>query len=80
MIFLGLFELGSLLCALAKDSKMLIIARAVAGLGSAGLINGALTIVAACVPLEKRAGDASAIQSQDYLLTIHSLHWNYDVL
>ncbi|KAG9233292.1 major facilitator superfamily [Amylocarpus encephaloides] len=55
MIFLGVFELGSLLCALAKNSNMLIVARAVAGLGSSGMINGALTIIAACVRLEKRA-------------------------
>ena len=33
---------------------MLIVGRAVAGLGSSGLINGALTIIAACVPLAKR--------------------------
>ena len=33
---------------------MLIVGRAVAGLGSSGLINGALTILAACVPLAKR--------------------------
>lgn len=33
---------------------MLIVGRAVAGLGSSGLINGALTIIAACVPLVKR--------------------------
>lgn len=33
---------------------MLIVGRAVAGLGSSGLINGAFTIIAACVPLTKR--------------------------
>ena len=33
---------------------MLIVGRAVAGLGSSGLINGALTIISACVPLAKR--------------------------
>ena len=33
---------------------MLIVGRAVAGLGSSGLINGAFTIIAACVPLAKR--------------------------
>jgi MFS family permease len=56
MTYFGIFELGSLLCALAKDTNMLIVARAIAGLGASGLINGALTIVAACIPLEKRAG------------------------
>ena len=52
--FLGIFELGSLLCAVAQSSKMLIVGRAVAGLGSSGLINGALTIIAACLPIDKR--------------------------
>jgi MFS family permease len=33
---------------------MFIIGRAVAGLGSAGLLNGALSIIAAALPLEKR--------------------------
>ncbi|KAJ5693234.1 hypothetical protein N7462_002657 [Penicillium macrosclerotiorum] len=51
--FFFFFELGSLICALATSSKMLIIARAVAGIGSAGLINGILTIVTASVPLHK---------------------------
>lgn len=52
--FLGVFELGSLLCAVANTSKMLIVGRAVAGLGSSGLINGALTIIAAALPIHKR--------------------------
>lgn len=52
--FFGVFELGSLLCGVAVSSKMLIVGRAVAGMGSAGLTNGALTIIAACIPLEKR--------------------------
>ncbi|CEJ54273.1 hypothetical protein PMG11_00592 [Penicillium brasilianum] len=51
--FFFVFELGSLLCGLATSSKMLIVARAVAGLGSAGLINGSLTIVSSSVPLHK---------------------------
>ncbi|KAJ5760256.1 hypothetical protein N7520_007412 [Penicillium odoratum] len=51
--FFFVFELGSLLCALATSSKMLIIARAVAGIGSAGLTNGTLTIATSSVPLHK---------------------------
>ncbi|KAJ5629586.1 hypothetical protein N7528_003243 [Penicillium herquei] len=53
--FIGLFELGSLICGVATSSNMLIVGRAVAGMGSAGVGNGALTIVSAMVPLEKRA-------------------------
>ena len=52
--FLGLFELGSLLCGVANSSKMLIIGRAVAGLGASGIMNGALTIIANCLPIHKR--------------------------
>ncbi|KAE8382316.1 major facilitator superfamily domain-containing protein [Aspergillus bertholletiae] len=43
--FLFLFELGSLLSAVAVSSRMLIVGRAVAGLGSAGIYNGSLTIM-----------------------------------
>ncbi|KAF4509291.1 hypothetical protein G6O67_005560 [Ophiocordyceps sinensis] len=51
---IGLFEVGSLVCALAPSSVVLIIGRAVAGVGSAGIFAGALTILAYTVPLEKR--------------------------
>jgi MFS family permease len=51
---LGIFELGSLVCALAPNSTALIIGRAIAGLGSAGLFSGALIILAHAAPLEKR--------------------------
>ena len=54
LTFFGIFELGSLLCGVATSSKMLIVGRAVAGMGSSGIINGALTIIAACIPLQKR--------------------------
>lgn len=54
--FLALFEAGSLLCGIATSSNILILGRAVAGIGGAGLVNGALIIIAACVPLEKRPG------------------------
>lgn len=52
--FLVVFELGSLICALANSSGMFISGRIVSGLGASGLFNGALTIVAALVPLRKR--------------------------
>lgn len=54
MFFLALFELGSLLCGVATSSKMLIVGRAVAGMGGSGITNGALTIIALCSPMEKR--------------------------
>ncbi|KAL4899479.1 hypothetical protein BDW74DRAFT_183735 [Aspergillus multicolor] len=50
LIFFAVFELGSVLCAAAASSTMLIVGRAVAGLGSSVLMNGALTIISDCVP------------------------------
>ncbi|KAF3760414.1 MFS general substrate transporter [Cryphonectria parasitica EP155] len=52
--FVALFELGSLLCGVATSSKMLIVGRAVAGMGTAGIFNGGLGIVMACAPLHRR--------------------------
>ncbi|KAI2467936.1 putative MFS multidrug transporter [Annulohypoxylon bovei var. microspora] len=54
LFFFCIFEIGSLLCAVAQSSTMFIIGRAVAGLGSSGLQNGALTVIAGAVPMEKR--------------------------
>ncbi|KAK4446706.1 major facilitator superfamily domain-containing protein [Podospora aff. communis PSN243] len=50
----GIFELGSLVCALAPTSTALIIGRAVAGLGGSGIVAGALVIIAHSVPLRTR--------------------------
>lgn len=54
MAFFGIFELGSLICAVAKSSKVLIVGRAAAGMGTSGIMNGAMIIIAQCVPMEKR--------------------------
>ncbi|KAJ6534704.1 major facilitator superfamily domain-containing protein [Mycena sp. CBHHK59/15] len=48
------FEIGSALCGAAPNSKALIVGRAIAGLGTAGIFSGALIIVAHAVPLAKR--------------------------
>ncbi|KAF2757491.1 MFS general substrate transporter [Pseudovirgaria hyperparasitica] len=52
--FFGIFELGSILCGAAVSSNMLIVGRAIAGFGAAGIINGAITIISSCAPLERR--------------------------
>ncbi|RDW65809.1 MDR family MFS transporter [Aspergillus mulundensis] len=52
--FFGVFEIGSLICGVAGSSSMLIVGRAVAGMGSSGMLNGALNILAGAVPIEKR--------------------------
>ncbi|EFQ35394.1 major facilitator superfamily transporter [Colletotrichum graminicola] len=54
LAFLGVFELGSLLCGVAPNSRLFILARAIAGLGASGLLNGALNIIAAITPMHKR--------------------------
>ncbi|OBT79326.1 hypothetical protein VF21_01842 [Pseudogymnoascus sp. 05NY08] len=51
---LGIFEIGSLVCALAPTSMALIIGRAVAGVGSAGIFTGALVVLAHTVRVERR--------------------------
>lgn len=61
-VFLGalfLFELGSLISAVAPSSAVFIVGRAVAGVGAAALFTGSLVIVATIVPPEK----APAFQS-----------------
>ncbi|KAI0173703.1 efflux pump [Hypoxylon sp. FL1284] len=54
LFFFGIFEIGSVLCGAAISSNMLIVGRAIAGFGAAGIINGAITIISSCAPLEKR--------------------------
>ncbi|KAK8137671.1 MFS multidrug transporter [Apiospora sp. TS-2023a] len=54
LIFFLVFEVGSLICGVAASSSMFIGGRVVAGLGSAGIMNGAMILIAGCVPLEKR--------------------------
>ncbi|KAJ9130825.1 Major facilitator superfamily domain, general substrate transporter [Pleurostoma richardsiae] len=55
LCFFALFELGSALCGAAQSSAMLIIGRAVAGMGASGLLNGGYTILALIVPTSKQA-------------------------
>lgn len=49
-----LFELGSAICGAAPTSISFIIGRAIAGLGSAGIMSGAIVIIVYAVPLHKR--------------------------
>ncbi|OCL13154.1 MFS general substrate transporter [Glonium stellatum] len=51
---LGIFEVGSLICGIAPTSNALIVGRAIAGLGAAGIFSGAILIVAHTVPLHQR--------------------------
>jgi MFS family permease len=51
---IALFELGSLICGVAPTSNALIVGRAIAGLGSAGVFNGGVIIISRTVPLVRR--------------------------
>lgn len=54
LIAITIFEIGSAVCGSAPNSNALIVGRAVAGLGSAGIFSGAILIVANTVPLRQR--------------------------
>ena len=54
---------GSTLCAAAPSSTIFFIGRAVAAVGSAGLIQGALAIVTFVSPLEKRPTNLAIVVS-----------------
>ena len=49
-----LFLIGSFICAAAPNSKIFIIGRAIAGVGSGGIFSGCLTIIAYVIPLHRR--------------------------
>ncbi|KAI8646263.1 major facilitator superfamily domain-containing protein [Parasitella parasitica] len=49
-----IFLLGSVLCGAAKNMIMLIVCRAIAGIGGAGIFSMVFIIIADLVPLEKR--------------------------
>lgn len=62
--FLGaltIFELGSLICGVAPNSVALIVGRAMAGWGSAGILTGSFVIVAHAVPLQRRPVFTAAV-------------------
>ncbi|KAI1336222.1 major facilitator superfamily domain-containing protein [Xylariaceae sp. FL0016] len=54
LVYFALFEIGSAICGAAQSSSMLIVGRAIAGIGGSGLSSGAFIIVAATVSMERR--------------------------
>lgn len=48
-----MFLAGSIVCASARTSDILIFGRALLGFGASGLLQGALAIIGVVVPLEK---------------------------
>lgn len=51
LVMIGIFEVGSALCGAAPNS---VVGRAIAGMGSAGIMGGAIILMVSVVPLEKR--------------------------
>lgn len=54
LISIFIFELGSLICGVAPNSTTLIVGRAIAGLGAAGIGSGSYTIIAFSASPKKR--------------------------
>jgi hypothetical protein len=54
LISILVFEIGSLVCGVAKNSTTLIVGRAIAGAGGAGIASGAYTIIAFSAPPQQR--------------------------
>ena len=58
-----LFELGSVVCATASNSIVLIVGRLIAGAGGGGLYVGTLTFMGLAVPIRKRPFYISLVTS-----------------
>ncbi|TLS30815.1 hypothetical protein PpBr36_03899 [Pyricularia pennisetigena] len=61
----GVFGLGSLIAGLAPTSAVLILGRAVQGLGTSGILSGALIIAAKILPLKQRSVLTGAIGAME---------------
>ncbi|KAI1116520.1 major facilitator superfamily domain-containing protein [Nemania sp. NC0429] len=61
LITIAIFELGSLICGVARNSSTLIVGRAITGVGAAGIIAGCYIIVAFSVKPERRPAFASVL-------------------
>jgi MFS family permease len=55
LVSIFIFELGSLICAVAPNSTTLIVGRAITGLGASGIAPGVYTIAAFAAEPRKRA-------------------------
>lgn len=56
LVALAIFEIGSIICAAAPSSAALIVGRAIAGLGAAGMFPGGTLILVHSAPMERRPG------------------------
>jgi len=65
MLSVVIFEIGSLICALAPSSAVLIFGRLITGIGGGGLYIGCVVLVGYAVPIHKRAFYISMVTSLD---------------
>lgn len=70
LVALFIFEVGSLISAVAPTSAAFIAGRALSGAGSAGIFNGALVTITMITPLEKRPAYQSFIGATYAVATI----------
>jgi MFS family permease len=63
IINIAVFEIGSIVCAAAPNSKALIIGRVVSGVGGAGVPPGAFLLISFLVPLQSRPKYIGALGS-----------------
>ncbi|KAF2871405.1 major facilitator superfamily domain-containing protein [Massariosphaeria phaeospora] len=70
LAFFLVFEIGSVISGAATSSDMLIVGRAIAGAGAAGLMSGTLSIIAAVVTLRLRALYTGILSSMFGISTI----------
>ncbi|KAL6721753.1 hypothetical protein ACLMJK_000858 [Lecanora helva] len=59
----AIFEIGSIVCASAPSSNALIVGRAIAGIGGAGISSGAFVLISILVPLQSRPKYSGALGS-----------------
>ncbi|KAF2688368.1 MFS general substrate transporter [Lentithecium fluviatile CBS 122367] len=67
---LFVFEVGSLISAVASSSVVFIVGRAISGAGSAGIFNGALVTISKTTPMSKRPAYQSIIGGTYAIATI----------
>ncbi|KAK1977919.1 major facilitator superfamily transporter [Colletotrichum cereale] len=61
LVSIIIFEAGSAICGAAARSTVLILGRAIAGVGCAGILSGTFIIIAVIVPLSKRPAYAGLV-------------------
>ncbi|KAL8711729.1 MAG: hypothetical protein Q9220_003900 [cf. Caloplaca sp. 1 TL-2023] len=66
-IALAIFELGSLISGVATSSKIFVVGRACAGLGTAGMVAGVFCIITLSLPLQRRSMYSGAFAAVEEL-------------